>query len=122
MGTQTGEGGHVFMRRLTQVIAVMLVVGFALGGLALFAAEVKREMAKPAAKAGTKPAKGSVDVKDLQGDLQKLGYDPGPADGMLGSKTRAALRTFQQDNGLKADGKPRKATIAKLEAMVKAKR
>lgn len=109
------------MRRLTQVIAVMLVGGFALGGVTLFGAEVKREMAQPTARAAAKPAKAAMDVKKLQQGLQKLGYDPGPADGMLGSKTRAALRTFQQDNGLKIDGKPGKATVAKMEALVKAK-
>ena len=119
---QTEEGGHVFMRRLTKVVAVTLVIGFAFGGMASFAGEVKKEMAKPAAKAGAKQANISMDVKKLQEGLQKLAYDPGPADGKLGSKTKAALRTFQQDNGLKADGKPGKATITKLEALLKARR
>ncbi len=104
-----------------QVAAVILVVGFALGGLALFAGEIKQELAKPAAKAGAKQAKDSMDVKKLQEGLQKLGYEPGPVDGILGSKTRAAVISFQQDNGLKADGKPGKATMAKLEALLKAK-
>jgi len=104
-----------------QVAAVMLVVAFPLGGLSLFAGEIKQEMAKPAAKAGAKQAKVSMDVKKLQEGLQKLGYEPGSVDGILGSKTSAAVKAFQQDNGLKADGKAGKATMAKLEALLKAK-
>ena len=110
------------MKRLTRVAGVMLVVSVAFGGVALFAGEVKSEMAKPAAKTGAKQAKVSMDVKKLQEGLQKLGYDPGSSDRMLGSKTKAALRTFQQDNGLKADGKLGKATVAKLDALLKGKR
>jgi len=81
----------------------------------------KQKFDQSPARAGAKPAKAAMDVKKLQQGLQKLGYDPGPVDGMLGSKTRAALRTFQQDNGLKIDGKPGKATVPKMEALVKAK-
>jgi localization factor PodJL len=36
--------------------------------------------------------------------LTKLGYDPGPADGVLGAKTRAAIREYEQRNNLTADG------------------
>ena len=31
-------------------------------------------------------------VRDLQADLKRLGYDPGPVDGRAGAQTRAALR------------------------------
>ena len=110
------------MRRLTKVAAGMLVIGMAFGGMTLSSGEIKREMIELAARTAATPAKGSMDVKKLQEGLQKLGYDPGPVDGILGPKTSAALRTFQQDNGLKADGKPGKATTAKLEVLLKAKR
>jgi hypothetical protein len=43
-------------------------------------------------------------LSDLQSRLQGLGYDPGPADGQMGPKTRAAIRAYQKDAGLKADG------------------
>jgi peptidoglycan hydrolase-like protein with peptidoglycan-binding domain len=44
------------------------------------------------------------DVKMLQGLLQQRGYSVGPIDGIFGSKTEAALKAFQRDNGLTADG------------------
>lgn len=39
-------------------------------------------------------------VAKLQMALQREGYDPGPADGMMGGKTKDALVKFQQDKGL----------------------
>lgn len=40
----------------------------------------------------------------LQQSLQQLNYYDGPLDGVFGSQTEAALRSFQQANGLTADG------------------
>lgn len=44
----------------------------------------------------TTPAK----VKELQIALGKRGYDPGPVDGTLGTRTVAAMQKFQADQGL----------------------
>jgi peptidoglycan hydrolase-like protein with peptidoglycan-binding domain len=49
-------------------------------------------------------------VRNIQAGLQRLGYDPGPADGRFGPKTETAIRRFQQDNGLPVDGEPTAAT------------
>jgi chloramphenicol 3-O phosphotransferase len=43
-------------------------------------------------------------VRWLQEDLQCLGYDPGPADGVFGVRTETALRALQEAHGLSADG------------------
>lgn len=43
-------------------------------------------------------------VRQLQADLQQLGYDPGEPDGIFGPATRAALGKFQKSRGLIADG------------------
>ncbi len=40
----------------------------------------------------------------IQEDLATLGYDPGPADGIPGPRTRAAIRAFQRDQGLAVTG------------------
>ncbi len=43
--------------------------------------------------------------KEIQRALAKRGYDPGPIDGRWGSRTSAALKRFEKDNNLPADGK-----------------
>jgi peptidoglycan hydrolase-like protein with peptidoglycan-binding domain len=44
------------------------------------------------------------EVKQLQQALKDLGYDPGSIDGQFGSATEAAVKAFQTDSGLTADG------------------
>jgi hypothetical protein len=39
-------------------------------------------------------------VRDIQSGLAALGYDAGPADGVPGPKTRAAVEAFRKDEGL----------------------
>jgi peptidoglycan hydrolase-like protein with peptidoglycan-binding domain len=43
-------------------------------------------------------------VAQVQQRLAELGYDPGPADGTLGPRTRAAIQAFQRARGLEVDG------------------
>ncbi len=43
-------------------------------------------------------------IARIQGWLASLGYDPGPADGIFGSRTRAAIRAFQAQAGLPVTG------------------
>jgi len=45
-------------------------------------------------------------VKTLQASLNQLGYDAGPVDGLIGSRTRSALQQFQKARGFLADGYP----------------
>jgi Putative peptidoglycan-binding domain-containing protein len=53
-------------------------------------------------------------VADLQKALKGRGYDCGPVDGILGSRTREAVMRFQRDQGLPVDGIAGPATRAKL--------
>lgn len=46
----------------------------------------------------------SMTKKEIQVALRNAGYYNGPIDGKLGTKSRKAIRDFQQDNGLKVDG------------------
>ncbi|HEV2365093.1 MAG TPA: lytic murein transglycosylase [Caulobacteraceae bacterium] len=41
---------------------------------------------------------------DAQSALLRLGFDPGPIDGLFGVRARAALRAWQKSRGLVADG------------------
>jgi len=52
----------------------------------------------------------------LQTALRALGYDAGDIDGVLGRKVRAALRRYQKDHGLPADGFPTQEMLARLNA------
>lgn len=57
-----------------------------------------------------------ADLEIAQTTLNKLGYDAGKPDGILGSQTRSALRAFQKDNALPADAYPDATTLAALKA------
>jgi membrane-bound lytic murein transglycosylase B len=52
----------------------------------------------------------------FQSDLQKLGFDPGTPDGVLGRRTRAALRQYQKSKSIPADGFPTASLLTTLEA------
>jgi tetratricopeptide (TPR) repeat protein len=43
-------------------------------------------------------------IADVQRWLNKLGYDAGMPDGLLGHRTKAAIRAYQNDYGLPVDG------------------
>ncbi|MCG5547721.1 lytic murein transglycosylase [Halorhodospira halochloris] len=45
-------------------------------------------------------------MRAVQQMLNELGHDAGNPDGLLGPKTRRATRSFQQENGIPADGFP----------------
>ncbi len=57
-----------------------------------------------------------ADIRELQALLNGRGFDAGPADGMLGSKTRAAVRAYQQSAGIPPDGYATKPLIERLRA------
>ena len=44
-------------------------------------------------------------VRELQQMLKQKGYDPGPVDGVMGNKTRNAIRNYERDNNLPVTGK-----------------
>ncbi|PVM93462.1 lytic murein transglycosylase [Caulobacter endophyticus] len=48
--------------------------------------------------------------------LSRLGFDPGPADGVIGAGTRKALRAWQQSRQLPADGYLSSDMVVKLKA------
>jgi peptidoglycan hydrolase-like protein with peptidoglycan-binding domain len=57
-------------------------------------------MAEPVLKRGSN----DTAVRDLQEALRALGHDPGPVDGVFGTKTETAVRAFQQAREIPVDG------------------
>jgi peptidoglycan hydrolase-like protein with peptidoglycan-binding domain len=57
---------------------------------------------------------GGQNNRELQEALKAKGNDPGPIDGRMGPKTRAALKAFQEANGLKGTGQLDNQTAEKL--------
>jgi TPR repeat protein len=54
-------------------------------------------------------------TRGIQQSLTKLGYNPGPLDGILGSKTRTAIQAFQIKKGMNADGLASEELLAELK-------
>jgi hypothetical protein len=55
-------------------------------------------------------------VAAVQRDLTALGFDPGPADGLIGARTRGAIRAYQEARGLPVDGRATPALRGQLAA------
>jgi peptidoglycan hydrolase-like protein with peptidoglycan-binding domain len=51
----------------------------------------------------------------VQKRLKELGYNPGPADGIIGNKTRMAIGKYQQSNGLRVTNSIDEETLSSLE-------
>ena len=60
------------------------------------------------------PALSRDQVLQLQRALNQRGYDSGKADGIMGSNTREAVRQYQSDQGLIADGFPARNLLQAL--------
>jgi lipid-binding SYLF domain-containing protein len=60
----------------------------------------------PAAPQTQAPAAQAYDLTIIQAALAAKGYDPGPIDGQMGAKTRAAIREYQAEAGFEVTGNP----------------
>lgn len=60
------------------------------------------------------PSIPAASVKRAQEILAELGYEPGPVDGVLGKKTRIALKHFQVDEEIEIDGRLTPAMLDRL--------
>lgn len=59
-----------------------------------------------------------TEVMKIQAVLKKIGYNPGAIDGVFGSQTEAAVKSFQRNNGLTPDGIIGPATYRLLERYI----
>ncbi len=70
------------------------------------------------AAASAQPAQGRQLVAGTQSGLKRMGYDPGPIDGILGPRTRAAIRAYQKDHRLAVDERPTQALALHIQAQL----
>ncbi|MBV9289856.1 MAG: lytic murein transglycosylase [Hyphomicrobiales bacterium] len=62
------------------------------------------------------PVLNAGQVRELETKLKKLGYDAGEIDGMVGDSLRAAVRAYQERNGMQPDGYANVALLKRIEA------
>ncbi|MFT3731023.1 MAG: peptidoglycan-binding domain-containing protein [Hyphomicrobium sp.] len=69
----------------------------------------------PPAPLGTTDDANRADItKGVQRELNAINYEPGPADGMLGLVTRAAIFAYEYDNGLVLTSEPSDQLLSQL--------
>lgn len=79
------------------------ITALALTGMITLAAPACAELAT-SATSGARKSGGDERVKAVQQALRDNGRDPGAVDGRMGPKTEAALRDFQQAQGIEVTG------------------
>ena len=72
------------------------------------------EMGKGASGSRGAGMSGSTNVKEVQQALKDKGHDPGPIDGVMGAKTKEALKSFQTASNIQATGTLNAETAQKL--------
>lgn len=58
----------------------------------------------------------SNNVLELQRELNRLGFDAGPVDGLMGARTRSAIRAYQREHQLLVDGQPTSSLLSHVRA------
>ena len=67
------------------------------------------------AAAQADPGPGRAEIADMQKALSRLGFDPGPADGVFGPRTKAALNAFQRRERMPVTDRPTPEALARLK-------
>lgn len=95
------------MNAQNSLVALVLAVFLAFGTGTLFAAPTGQHALSDSAY--------HVDVTALQARLTTLAFDPGPADGIFGQRTRGAVLAFQEEHALPPSGTADPLTLRALE-------
>ncbi len=83
------------------LISAAILLGAAAGGAAAYAISGWQEQAEYAL---SRYGSTGSEVRQIQTKLKSLGYYNGSVDGIYGSQTQAAVRSFQRGVGITADG------------------
>jgi peptidoglycan hydrolase-like protein with peptidoglycan-binding domain len=106
------------MKKISGVLAVIaslvLVVAVAYGQQSSGQQSDTAMQQSDSSSKGASLTKDPQTIKEAQQALSQQGYDPGPADGKMGQKTKSALKKFQQSQGMQASGKLDQQTLAAL--------
>jgi len=109
------------MRNIARGVSAV-VIALALASPGWAASETKAGSAKEEKAESKAVTKGSEEIRKVQEALKDKGEDPGAIDGMMGKKTRAAIRAFQKANGIKVTGTVDDQTAEKLGVQKEAKK
>jgi peptidoglycan hydrolase-like protein with peptidoglycan-binding domain len=93
-------------------IAIAAAALFSQGALAEGNRAAPDKQAQSSASSAMQPS-ASI-IKQAQEKLSAAGHDAGPADGVLGAKTKQALKDFQKAKNLEATGQLDQRTLAEL--------
>ena len=102
---------HIFLPRRGSFLVTMAAC--ALLTVVTSPASLAKEMAAPRHETPTISSQFNL-YKAAQRALRDAGYDPGPADGLWGSRSKEALARFQADNDLVATGVVSPKTVEAL--------
>lgn len=80
------------------IVAILVLLTIVVGIVSFYSVQPAEETA--VLKLGSSGSQ----VRTLQTKLNRWGYDCGSVDGIFGSKTQTAVKQFQKNNGLVADG------------------
>jgi peptidoglycan hydrolase-like protein with peptidoglycan-binding domain len=117
-GAAIGAGAGAVIGAVTPIgpVGGALIGGAAGAATGVLTTPSQVNLGKPVYKSSTGGSAGSAMVRDIQAGLAHLGYDPGAADGRMGPRTSAAIRKYQQDNGMTADGQPSQAVLDSIRS------
>ena len=116
-GAGIGAGAGAVVGAVTGLsIAQGALIGAAAGGLTGILTDKEQiDLGEPVWK---KTSANSEMLRNMQVGLSKLGFDPGPADGKNGPKTRDAIRQYQKKHNLLVDGQASKELARHIQQKV----
>ncbi len=80
-------------------------------GIAAYVRELERTPLPPIMGSQTVPTSNRDLVRNIQQGLSDIGYDPGPVDGLYGTRTKSAIQALQRDAGIAPDGEASKKVL-----------
>lgn len=115
-GAGIGAGAGAIVGAVTGLSVLEAAALGATGGAltGIFTNKSQVDMGDPAWKQSSQAHELNNLVADVQGRLAARGYDPGPVDGVVGPKTRQAIRAWQRDRGLAVDGRVTPELVSSL--------